>query len=355
MDYSSERNYGCRINEYYHRGLKFLSLENELLKLSIIVDKGTDIFELIYKPLDLDFMWKAPGGIRETSKFIPTTANSLGNNIDYYEGGWHEALPGGGPFNYRGAEIGLHGEVALIPWNFYIEEDNAKHISVVLTCRTYKFPFFVKKRISLDSASMLVGIEESLTNESNQEIEFMWGQHPTYGKPFLDGKCRIDIKADEFIKEPDFNPDTSYLDKEYEGKWPIGRTKDGLDIDFSLVPPGRDSTADIFYLKKIQEGWYAVTNQDLKIGIGLYWDLKLFPYIWYWMVFNGVKDYPWWGNTYNIGLEPWSSIPMNFESARKNGKVLKIKGNEIISTFFKVVIYKGLEKVGKITEEGEVT
>lgn len=27
----------------------------------------------------------------------------------------------------------------------------------------------------------------------------------------------------------------------------------------------------------------------------------------YWQVFNGPFRYPWWGETYNIGLEPFTS------------------------------------------------
>lgn len=51
-----ERNYGCRIREYLYRDLKTLTLENELLRVSILADKGTDIFEFLYKPIDLDVL-----------------------------------------------------------------------------------------------------------------------------------------------------------------------------------------------------------------------------------------------------------------------------------------------------------
>ena len=45
MDYSSERSHGCRVVEYTHRGLKHISMENELLSLVIIADKGSDVVE----------------------------------------------------------------------------------------------------------------------------------------------------------------------------------------------------------------------------------------------------------------------------------------------------------------------
>ena len=57
----SRRNHGCRLNEdLAYKGLRLLLMENELLRLSILVDKGTDIIELLYKPKDIDFMWSSP-------------------------------------------------------------------------------------------------------------------------------------------------------------------------------------------------------------------------------------------------------------------------------------------------------
>jgi len=40
------RNSDCRINdELTYKGLQFLTIENELIKLSILVKKGADIIE----------------------------------------------------------------------------------------------------------------------------------------------------------------------------------------------------------------------------------------------------------------------------------------------------------------------
>ncbi|MCL4378628.1 MAG: hypothetical protein M1409_09710 [Actinobacteria bacterium] len=68
-------------------------MENELIKVSILSDKGTDIFEFLYKPLDLDLMWHSFNGIKDPSRFIPTIQHSGGPFLDYYEGGWQELFP----------------------------------------------------------------------------------------------------------------------------------------------------------------------------------------------------------------------------------------------------------------------
>ena len=108
-----------------------LSLENELIKITVLLDKGADIIDIVSKKRDVDFLWKKPGGIRETSKYILSTPSDSGNFEDYYAGGWQEVLPGGGPCKYKGANLGLHGETALLPWGFKVIHD--AHDEVVIT------------------------------------------------------------------------------------------------------------------------------------------------------------------------------------------------------------------------------
>ena len=40
---------------YRLTGLNVLSLENDLLRITVLPDKGADIYEFIYKPKNLDF------------------------------------------------------------------------------------------------------------------------------------------------------------------------------------------------------------------------------------------------------------------------------------------------------------
>lgn len=324
-----------------------------MLRVTILADKGADIIEILYKPADIDFMWRAPGGLRDTAKHIPTIASALGNNLDYYEGGWHESFPGGGPFNWMGSEQGLHGEVALVPWSFVVAEDHAASVAVILKCRTHRFPCKIEKRIGIRANSPIIAVEESITNESDQELEFMWGQHPTFGKPFLDSNCRIDIPARRFTVCRNFNSPTSFFEPGFQGNWPRTTDKNGNAVDLRAIPPDGARSADLLYLDNLEDGWYAVTNTERKLGFGLVWDRTVFPFIWYWKVFHGLPGYPWWGRTFNIGLEPWTS-PSNFATARESGMIRKMKGHETLRTCFKAVVFEGLTKVSGIDEAGSV-
>ena len=98
--------------------MRTLILENELLRVTVLVDKGSDIVEFRYKPFDLDFLFMSPAGIRNPNRGI-VSAPSGGPFLDYFSGGWNEVLPNGGPLvSYKGAELGQHGEISLIPWEY---------------------------------------------------------------------------------------------------------------------------------------------------------------------------------------------------------------------------------------------
>ena len=46
------------------------------------------------------------------------------------------------------------------------------------------------------------------------------------------------------------------------------------------------------------------------------------PFVWFWQEFGASKDYPWFGRHYNIGLEPFTSMPREgLAAAVENGSV----------------------------------
>jgi len=351
VDYSSGRGHGCRINQFTHRSLTHLCMENEGLRVTILVDKGADIVEFLHKPSDTDFLWRAPGGIREPGKSVPTCASSLGGNLDVYEGGWHECLPGGGPAIIAGAEMGLHGEAALLPWEWRIEQDDDSCASVALSCRLVRMPLRLEKRITLIAGRAVLDIEETLVNESNVDFELLWGHHPTFGAPFLDEHCRIDAPAKGFRAQPGFSAPLMFVDEGSAGSWPRAQGRDGQFVDLSR-PAARGSGIAGLLCLEVDEGWYAITNTVTKVGFGLRWDARLFPFLYYWHVFNGIPDYPWFGTAYVVGLEPWTSFPMNHDGAVSSGTALRLGGRQRISTTFKAIAFSGRESVSRITPEG---
>ena len=151
MKYSLDRTLGCRISdEWTFKGLKTVIIENEFLQIMVLADKGADIYRIVNKKSDVDYLWKSPWGVRDTSKFVPTTGSPESMWLDSYEGGWQTVFPGGGyPSTYNGVDLGLHAEANLSPWDTEILEDSRDKVSVRFSIRTARTPFYFEKILTL--------------------------------------------------------------------------------------------------------------------------------------------------------------------------------------------------------------
>lgn len=356
--YQHDRNYACRISdEWMLKGLRTVVMENELLRITILADKGSDIYEFLYKPLDIDFMWRAPAGLRNPNQGLPTNATAAGSFIDYYEGCWQDILPsGGGACEYKGVSYGQHGEVSNLPWKARIIRDSPDEVSCQLSVRAMRTPIRVEKTLTLKRGEALLHISESLINESPEPVDLMWGHHLAFGEPFLDEHCRIDTPASEILIHADGYSDNHRFTPGERFSWPIAKDRHGGEVDFRTIPPKSQKTEDMTYLLDLAEPWFALTHQDRKVGFGLRWSGDVFNYLWYWQVFNGGQGYPWYSQTYNIGLEPWTSMPTSgLAEAVKQNTHRTLPPNGKIDAAFLAVVYTDLSKVQSISKNGEVT
>jgi hypothetical protein len=144
---------GCRISaDWTYLGMRMLVLENSELRVVVAVDKGSDIVSFRHQPTGTEFMWGSPIGLRNPARYVPTVSAPEGPFHDLYEGGWQELLPGAGGFtpqNYGGSLIGLHDEVALLPWQCSLELDTPDEVRARLWVETYCSPFRLEKRLTL--------------------------------------------------------------------------------------------------------------------------------------------------------------------------------------------------------------
>ena len=347
---------GCRIStEWMFKGMRTLIMENEYLRIVVLLDKGSDIIEFLYKPLDVDFMWHSPLGYRNPSMFVETCSRMDGSFLDYYGGGWQDILPNaGGACAHRGAEWGQHGETALIPWRCTIEKETSEEVIAHLNTKCYRYPFTIDKWIILRRKEKILTIREKLTNESEQSLEFSWLQHLTFGEPFLSPKCVIDLAAETVLTHTQEIPG-SILPVKRKFKWPVVEGKHKENIDLSRIPPKNVRSHDLAYLMDLREGWYGITNTEMKLGFGLIWDKSVYPYIWFWRPLGGAWDYPWFGRAWAIGLEPCTSWPATgLIDQIKEGTAAKINGKSSIETEIKAVVYTGFKRVKNLFTDGTV-
>ena len=109
------------------------------------------------------------------------------------------------------------------------------------------------------------------------------------------------------------------------------------------------------YFSEADAAWYAVTNQDKGVGFGMVWDIKVFPYLWMWQVCHGSYEYPWYGRTYNMALEPVTSPPeRGINSAVKDQTALLVNPGERVTSFTNAIVYTGGGRLARLEASGAV-
>ena len=354
--YHHNRNYGCRCHEVIWRGFRTLVLENEKLRVSIWGDKGTDVVELLYKPKDIDFMWRSPLEVDAHAPVPVSKELDSGTFLDFYEGGWQEMLPAiTNPTNYKGMQLGFHGEVAYLAWDYQVLVDTPEQIKVRFFVRMRRSPLYVTKTITLKSNLAVLEFEETVLNEGDEDFKLMWGHHPTFGKPLLDENCLVDLPAGAVGKtyQVDFSGNSPFeCDKEFD--WPCVEDKQGRTVDLSRAMPPSAKTAFNTYVKNLSEGWYGITNPKQEVGIGFQWDVNVFPYLLLWSVYRGHNEYPFYGRTYNLAIELYSAIPDSLDEVIELGRAINLPPGGEISTRFSTIVYESGTRIKGFTDDQQV-
>jgi hypothetical protein len=358
MHYQQERTHSCRISDAWtFRGLKTVIMENEIIRVAVLADKGADIYEFVHKPSDTDFMWRTPWGVRDPSKWVPTSGWGEGLWHDVYEGGWQTIAPtGGSPMSYMGAEIGQHNESAIMPWDCQVLEDTPARVSAKFWVRTYRTPFYIDKTLTIERGDPVLHIEETVVNEAEEQAECVWGQHIALGAPFLSPACRLDAPAARFFVPGEGSPAERRLKTGQSGKFPNAAGPRGERVDLRTFPPKSERVQDYCVLTGLSDGWYAVTNRERGVGFAFVYPKETYPYLWFWQVFGGGSGWPWYRRNYNVGLEPFSSLANGVpEPGSKKRTAILMEAGERRTASMKAIAFESKSGVSRVTPAGRVT
>src|SRR5260221_8696753 len=201
-------------------GINAITLTTPQLVVTVLSNKGADIYSLVHRPTGIDVLWKSPIGLRAPGQGHLSTDSSTAWH-EMYEGGWQEILPNGGDAcQYRGVELNYHGESTTLPWQVEIIREDDSGLIVEFSVRLFRSPFHVRRRMILDATSSALCLEETVTNWGSETIEFMWGHHPAMGAPFLSGETRLDTSARTVLVASNYDPPLNKLVPNTRGTWP---------------------------------------------------------------------------------------------------------------------------------------
>jgi hypothetical protein len=348
---------GCSItDECSVQGIPGVLLENDYLRVVVLVGKGTDVYEFRHKQTDTDVLYKSPWGVTNPQSYVQDSPDSTGQFMDFYHGGWQELFPNAGnSCIYKGAALGFHGEICKVPWSHTIREKGPKRVSLECSVRTVRTPFLIEKTLFMDSEMASLRIRESVTNQGSEPLDFMWGHHPAFGAPFLSEHCRLfapctEVETSQSLPARQIlRPNTEY------NSFPFVTTADGRNLDLSRTLPSSAAVTNLTYLKGLTAGWYCFINERTRQGFAMKWDVSVFRYIWLWQEFGGTRNYPWWGQGYVVGIEPHSSLPsLGLNAAIERGTQLNLQPGATISTTIVASVFEAEGIPTGVTEEGQV-
>lgn len=309
------RRHGCRVSEVVERGHRVVVLENDRVRIAVLPDRGAEVVELRHKPSDLDPLWRTPWPAHPPTAPTPHRGDPGSAFLDGYLGGWQELFPScGDAATVHGAVLGVHGEVATLPWRVEVEREDEDEVCVCFTVETHRTPFMLERRMRLRAGVATLFLSERATSFADRPLEVMWGHHPTFGAPFLQPGCRIDSDARTVqIFEEHRHPDGEHPVQ--RGAWPLLCNRAGEEVDVATVGGPEDSIHDWLYLTDFDSGWVALRQPSGGLGVALAWDTAVMPYLLMWRNFGGAKGAPWFGRAYTLGLEPHSGAPARFDRA----------------------------------------
>jgi galactose mutarotase-like enzyme len=327
------RHHGCRIGEFVWRGHRLIVLENKRLRVGVLASKGAEIVEFRYKPLDLDVLWHAPQSVLPPGQAVPPSPRAQGPFLDYYPGGWQEVLPNSGPATtYKGAELGQHGEVALLPWDVRVVEDRAERIEVEFSVETVRTPFRLVRRMILESDSPVLHLRESLSNLGEEDMHYAWGHHPAIGAPFLEEGCEIRLPECEVFQPAELEGLQRRFATGQISAYPNLQAAAGGTQRVDQVQSKDSRTEDVLFFRNLAEGWCSLRNSNLALQFSLKWDRAIFPYFWCWQVYGGSWGYPYYGRAYTVALEPFNCPIMKLSDAVEKNLVPALAAGQTVET-----------------------
>ncbi|QGN07180.1 aldose 1-epimerase [Halorhabdus sp. CBA1104] len=340
---------------YQYQGIDASILENRHLRVMVLQGKGGDIVEFRDKRTDIDVLWHADHEWSAPPNALPSIE---GTWDEYYPGGWQLNIPGaGGPFEFPGGRYDHHGETALLEWDAEIVRDDEDAVTLELTTSLRRYPFTVRRELTLRAGEAALEIEESITNEGDVTVEYAHQQHLTLGRPLIGPQARLDVSAERgYVEAYDPGTENHRLESEASFEWPVAPGADGESVDLSQFPPTDAEINDMAYLHELDEGWYAVTNPALDLGFGLRWPAEHFESLWYWQPYGGLAAAPFWGRNYTAGLEPTTAHPAHSypDAQRENGSMRSLGPGETVEVSLVAQTFDGSQRVSRIGPDGTV-
>ncbi|MBB6670740.1 hypothetical protein [Cohnella nanjingensis] len=318
----------CIAVEEAVEGIPAVRLENAWLRAVILVGKGTDIWELTYKPLNADVLLKTAAGLAPL-RGRDLRQSPLLHYAEPYPGGWQELLPNRARYGAEDIGRDREGESAGLPWRFEIRREER---AVVLRCRVTlsRTPLAIEKTFRLTAEAPDLHLEERVVNVGREPVSFIWAHHPAFGGPLVDASARVVLPAGSTAfnllryEQDRTLPLSRYEEDPRAVTLPSGRSKDLHRVE------ARSSGGEGCYvpLKGFEIGEAGIDNPELGLSLRLRWDAETFGCLRYW---SRSDD-----ELHTVALEPSSSWFSDLDDCLRHGNSITLQPEERRETWLRI-------------------
>ncbi|MBK8021242.1 MAG: DUF4432 family protein [Chloroflexi bacterium] len=292
--------------------------------------------------------WQSPVRASRSTSY----GNGVYDWLSEYRGGWQELFPNAGnPCEVMGTPLPFHGEVSRAQWQ---AEWKTPGLDVVLSTGA-RLPIVLERRMRLIPDRAVLFIEETIRNESDLELPYLWGHHPAWGPPLAAQGARIDLPGGKLTVDSGLDGPTVDLQPGSSHSWPQVSDRKGNSVDLSVVPAA--PLQRLCYLQGLSAGWYALRNPADSLGVAMAWDVKTFPHLWMWQEIGGGQGMPWYGRAEITALEPATQFPSHgLAEAIKAGTAHTLAPRAEASTWLTVALFAADERpVQGVSADGAIT
>ncbi|MCC7362667.1 MAG: DUF4432 family protein [Anaerolineales bacterium] len=322
----------CRLTTGTVAGWEALTLENGLIRVVVLPQRGAEILNFVHAPSGVDAMYQSYWGLQPPG--APHREGSGEREFEWnYGGGWQELFPSAHyACTYQGRPMPYHGEVATLPWDVTVVTEGPDELTVQFAVRCRQSPFRLERGMTLKRGEPTVYFEASATNEADNPAHLVWGQHAVVGAPFLEAGCRLEIPGGAFHTPPAILDEAARLLPGQRERWPMARRRTGGRMDLQEVLGPEARSHDVVFVTELRAGRLAVTNPRLNLAFSLHWDPAVYKWVAVWLPYGGPEKMPLTG-VYALGIEPWSA-PHNLERAIQAGDAIVVAGRGTLRTAF---------------------
>ncbi len=297
-------------------GIEILTMESKEIIFSIAPALGGKITSIYNKKLEKEFLW--------TNEKTPLKIHSRGADYDSnFYGAIDELIPNDIAETIDSVAYPDHGEL----WTTVLKSKVANE-KITVYGKLELSGLYYSKTVYPDSNSPVLYLDYKIKNESNAQRNFLWKLHVAL-KIQQGDKLVTKAKYGKVV-----DPDYSRFNVLDQFTWPFIKNEDA-----SIVPV-QNNTMDFFYLYDMVRGEMQLLSSDEKHLFSYNYDLKIFPYQWYFVSYGGFLDH------YTAILEPCTNMPISVNEAKAKRQCAVLEPGEELNTTAR--IYAG-EKSNYIT------